>query len=101
MSKVKDYDIYMAEIFNDLDDAQEAKDRLLKEMIEENQVLWRVIDSIQKNHEERNRRFNIMATNKERQIERDKINEENNELLKEILSILKELKNAGQKSKKN
>ena len=48
MSRVKDYDIYMAEIFNDLDDAQEAKDRLLKEMIEENQALWRVIDSIQK-----------------------------------------------------
>ena len=41
--------------------------------------------------------------NKERQIQRDKINEENNELLKEILEILKNLESKSERktSKKN
>ena len=44
-----------------------------------------------------------MATSKERQIERDKLNEENNKLLKEILEILTTLagKNERKTSKKN
>jgi uncharacterized phage infection (PIP) family protein YhgE len=48
MSKVKEVDDNLKQIFDELDEANEYQQRLTDELIEENQALWRTIDGIAK-----------------------------------------------------